>query len=352
MDPNSYFTRVLERTSTQFWINSAIQTDLEYALAAGAVSNTTNPTHPPRAIRAEREKWEPVIDEMLKTNPEMTNDKIADELTQQMAVQRLQMFHPLYEKSGGKYGYVAIQGNPFTNDDLEKVLLEAKTYSELGENICVKVQSTVVGAKAVEELTALGINTICTNGFSTAQAIHMAEAYEKGLKRTNSKPRCFIVNISGVFEEYLGEVANAQEFNVSTECLLHAGSIMIRKIYHIMQERDYKAYLLGAGSRAPHHFTELVGGHLAMTISISHARPLVELNLPVVSRIDAEPPTDILHELVNNFLDFRQAYYEDGLTPTDFRKFGPCVKFQKACEEGYLVTLEEIKARRLALLRS
>ena len=349
MDLNGYFHRVLERTSTQFWINSAIQADLEYALMAGAVSNTTNPTHPPRAIQAEREKWEPVIDKILKTKPKMTNDEIADELTQQMAVQRSQMFYPLYEKSGGKYSYIAIQGNPFANNDLEKVLFEAKTYSKLGKNICIKLQSTVVGAKAVEELTAHGINTICTNGFSTAQAIHMAEAYEKGLKRTDSKPMCFIVNISGVFEEYLEELADAQELHVSAECLLHAGSIMIRKIYHIMQERNYKAYLLGAGSRAPHHFTELVGGNLAMTISVSHARPLVELNFPVISRIDAEPPTDILHELMNNFLDFRRAYTADGLRPNEFRKFGPCVKFQKACEKGYLATLREIEARRLAL---
>jgi len=346
MDANGYFHRVLERTSTQFWINSAIQADLEYALKAGAVGNTTNPTHPPRAIKADRERWQPVIDKILKTNPEMTNDEVADELTQQMAVRRLEMFRPLYEKSGGKYGYVAIQGNPFINDDLDKILPEAKKYAKLGENIGVKIQSTAVGAKAVEELTALGVNTICTKGFSIAQAIHMAEAYEKGLKRTDARPRCFVVNIPGVFDEYLAEVAEAEGLDVSAECLLHAGSIMTRRLYHIMQERGYKAYLLGGGSRAPHHFTELVGGDLAMTISISHARPLVEMNLPVVSRIDAEPEADILRELEDNFPDFRRAYYEDGLAPEQFLDFGPCVKFQKACERGYLATVEEIQSRR------
>ena len=71
MDTNGYFHRVLERTSTQFWINSGIQADLEYALKAGAVGNTTNPTHPPRAIKADRERWQPVIDKILKTNPTM-----------------------------------------------------------------------------------------------------------------------------------------------------------------------------------------------------------------------------------------------------------------------------------------
>ena len=43
---------------------------------------------------------------------------------------------------------------------------------------------------------------------------------------------------------------------------------------------------------------------------------------------------------------FRRACDEDGLTPDEFIGFGPCVKFQKSCEAGYLATVEEIKARR------
>ena len=343
---SGYFCRVLERAQTQFWINSAILSDVESALTYGAVGITTNPTHPPRAIKTDHEIWHPAINEILQTNPDLTDDEVADKVTQLMAVRSLKLLRPLYEQSRGEFGYVAIQGNPFTNDDLPEILAEARRYSQLGENVGVKIQSTAVGAEAVEELTALGIHTICTNGFSVAQGIHMAEAYQRGLKRTDARPRCFVVNIAGVFDEYLGEDAAARGIDVSTECLLHGGVIMTRRLHHVMKARGYEAFLLAGGSRAPHHFTELVGDDLAVTISLSHATPLVETNPPVVSRIDAVPNPELMKELEDNFPDFRRACDEDGLTPDEFIGFGPCVKFQKSCEAGYLATVEEIKARR------
>ncbi|MDP7740550.1 MAG: transaldolase family protein [Lentisphaeria bacterium] len=348
MKHSGYFHRVLEQTQTQFWINSAILSDVETALAHGAVGVTTNPTHPPRAIKADHDIWAPVIQEILQHNPDLTDDEVADQVTQLMAVRSHKLIHQLYEQSKGEFGYVAIQGNPFINDDLPKIVAEATRYSELGENIAVKIQSTAVGAEAVEELTALGIHTICTNGFSVAQGIHMSEAYQRGLDRTDARPRCFVVNIAGVFDEYLGEDAAARGVTVSEECLQHAGVIMTRRLHHVMKARGYAAYLLAGGSRASHHFSELVGDDLAVTISLSHATPLVETDAPVESRIDAQPPPEIMKELEDNFPDFRRACDEDGLGPDAFAGFGPCVKFQNACEVGYRDTVEAIRAERTA----
>jgi len=346
---NGYFHRVLAQTSTQFHINTAIQADLEYFLEQGAVCNTSNPTHIPRAIKADRELWQPVIDKILKENPEATDDEVADLLLQRITSRSLKMFWPLYKQSEGKYGYVAIQGNPFTNEDLPEVLEKAQTYSKLGKNVAVKIQSTKAGAKAIEELTALGVNTICTKGFSVSQGIEMAEAYERGLERTVLKPKCFVVNIAGILDEYLAEVAEAQKIDIAPESISHAGVTMTRVLYRIFKERDYKAYIQGGGSREPYHFTELVGGDLAITISPSQARPLIELNPPVVSRIDAEIPEDMLKKL-EELPDFSRAINVEGLTPEEFYAFGPCMKFQKSCEEGYKETLREIKARHVALM--
>jgi transaldolase len=347
---DSYFHRVWTQWGTQFWINSAVQTELEFALLHGAKGITTNPTHPPKAIKADGSMWHPVIDEMVGLYPELTDDEIADRVTQQMAIRSVRMLSGIFDESGGKYGYVAIQGNPLTNGDLRQVVEEAKRYNNLGENIAVKVQSTQVGAQAVEELTALGINTICTNGFSVAQGMAMAEAYERGLKRAGSSPRCFVVHIAGIFDEYLEETARARNLSVSEECLLNAGVIVTRRLYRTMKERRCKAILLAGGSRAPRHFTDLVGGDLAITISYSHARELVEANPPVISGIDAESPAKMVKELESSFPDFNLACYADALKPEDFVEFGPCRKFQQLCEEGYRATLKEIRTRRGLLL--
>jgi transaldolase len=346
---DGYFHRVQRETPTQFWINGARQVDLGLALQVGAVGVTANPTHPPRAIKADSEIWYPVIDEILRLNPDLSDDEIADLVTQRIQGRSAKMLYPLYRISNGKYGYVAIQGNPHTNDNLEDIVERGIVYSKLGENIVVKTVSTAVGIKALEELTAKGINTIATEGFSVAQAIKAAEAYEHGLKRTDKKPKCFIVHIAGIFDEYLTEIAEREDIDISSKCIEQAGVVVARSIYRIFQERKFNCMLLAGGARMPRHFTELVGGDLAITISLDTVEDLLLKDPPVVSKIEIKTDTKVLSELESKFVDFRRAYYPDGLTVDEFRSFGPCVKFQNSCLKGYDETLIEIRTRRKSL---
>ena len=345
---NGYFHRVHRETPTQFWINGARNIDLGLGLQAGAVGITTNPSHPPRAIKADSEIWYPAIDKILSLNPALSDDEVADFVTQRIQGMSAKMLYPLYKISNGKYGYVAIQGNPNTNDDLEDIVERGIVYSKLGENIVVKCVSTAVGIKALEELTVKGINTIATEGFSVAQAIKAAEAYERGLKRTNKKPKCFIVHIAGIFDEYLAEVAEREDIDISSKYIEQAGVLVTRSIYRIFQGRKFHCMLLGGGARAPRHFTELVGGDLAITISLNTVEDLLLKDPPIVSKIEVDD-IKVLSGLESKFVDFRRAYYSDGLTVDEFRSFGPCVKFQNSCSKGYDETLAEIRARRKTL---
>jgi len=346
---NNYFHRVASETPTEFWINTANLTDLGLGLMAGAVGNTSNPGHLPQVIKTESEIWYPIIDEILHSDPELSDDQVADLVVQRVVSRILKLLQPLYEESNGKYGYVAIQSNPRVNHVLEDVVKSGITYSKLGKNVAVKVVSTGVGPKALEELTARGINTIATNGFSVAQAIDMAEAYEKGLKRTDKKPKCLVVHIAGIFDEYLTELAEKENISISPEYIHQTGVAVSRAVYRVFQERGFKCMLIGGGARQPHHFTELVGGDLAITISAYTVKDLLAEDPPVVSRIDAETAPEILAELEKRFPDFRQAYYPDGLAPDEFRDFGPCIKFQNMFLKGYAETVAEIQARRAAI---
>jgi len=341
----SYFHRVAEMTPTEFWINTALQADLEYYLYQGAVGNTSNPTHIPTALSNDKNMWYPVIDDILKSNFELTNDEVANLVLQKITSRSLSMFKPLYNQSKGKHGYVAIQGNPFTNEDLKLVIKESEVFSKLGENVAVKIQSTESGIKAVEYLTGQGLNTICTKGFSVAQGIAMAEAYERGLNKTDAAPVCYVVNIAGILDDYLNEKIRELGMSIDLSYIRYAGVSMNRKLYQIFKKNNYKARLMFGGSRQPYHFTDLVGGDVAITISPSQAKPLIDENPPVVTRIDVETPSDIL-KVLEEIPDFCKAYYEDELYPSEFKDFGPCVKFQKACEEGYMKTLSIIESRR------
>jgi len=347
-DTNRYFHRIAEETITQFFMNGVNLSDLGLGLMAGAVGNTSNPKHASRAIKTESEIWHPVIDEIIRSAPELSDDEVADIVLQRLVGRSLKLFHPLYEASCGKYGCVAIQGNPNTNDNLEAVVERAVTYSQLGENIAVKVVSTEVGLKALEELTARGVNTIATKGFSVAQTIAVDAAYKRGLERTDKHPKCWAVYSAGIFDEYLTQFAERENIGASPEYIREAGLAVAREVYRISQERGFGCRVL-VGGRDPHHFTGLVGGDLAVTISDYTVKELLANDPPVVSQIAEETPPKALAELEKKFPDFAPAYYPDGLTPGRFRDFGPCVKFQNDCLQGYARTLAEIQSRRAAI---
>ncbi len=346
-DTNRYFHRIAEETSTQFFMNGTNLSDLGLGLMAGAVGNTSNPKHTSRAIKTESGIWQPVIDEIIRSAPELSDDEVADIVLQRVVGRSLKLFQPLYEASGGKYGYVAIQGNPNTNDILEQVVEGAITYGQLGENIAVKVVSTEVGIKALEELTARGINTIATNGFSVAQTIAVDEAYKKGLKRTDKQPKCFAVYSAGIFDEYLTQFAERESVGISPEYIGEAGLAVAREVYRVSQAHGFGCKVL-VGGRDPHHFTGLVGGDLAITISDYTVKELLANDPPVVSEVAEETAPKALAELERKFPDFAPAYYPDRLTLEQFRDFGPCIKFQNDCLQGYAGTLSEVQSRRTA----
>lgn len=292
-DPG-YFHRLSRESPTKFWINNATLTEAKDALAAGAVCATTNPTYVSRLLREEPEYVGRLIDELSE---ETSNaDEVADRVHQK-AVARLQrLFLPLFERSNREYGYVAIQGDPRFNSDPEAIVKSAIRYRELGDNIIIKVPSWPAGAQALERLVELEFPTIATLGFSVDQAVYMAEAYRRALKQSKERPLCYVTFIAGVLDTYLAEVSAQRGRVISPEALRLAGSEASRAVYRIYKSRGYEAVLLGGGARAPHHFTELVGGELAVTIGWSLARQVIGANGPIVSRINAELPVSMIAE--------------------------------------------------------
>jgi len=345
-----YFYRVQEEASTFSWINSAIQEEIETAIKWGARGGcTANPTHPPKAIKSDRKIWQPVINQIIQDDPTIPDDEVVDLILQRMVKRTSELFLPIYEESKGKHGFVAIQSDPNTNDDLLTLIRKGVCYSKIGINVVPKIPSTEVGAKAIEQLTAMGINTIATMGFSVSQAITMAKAHECGLKylqKHGQKPRCFMVIIPGIFDDYLNELVDKIGITITPGITRYAGNAWCRTVYKIFEEQGYHADLLVGGTRQTYHFTDFVGGKLHITHSFNTWEQLVKEHPPIVSRIYEETPPEIISELEEKLVDFRRAYKVDALLPHEFRSFGPCVKFNNSCVAGYSETKVEVQAAR------
>lgn len=124
-EKSDYFRRVFHKASTEFWINNATPKEAENAIASGAVGATTNPTYPSKLLK-DPPYLNKLIDQALEESD--SDDQIAD-MVYKKAVAPLQiLFQPLYENSNGRYGYVAIQGDPRANENPDAIIAGAHDY--------------------------------------------------------------------------------------------------------------------------------------------------------------------------------------------------------------------------------
>ena len=343
---SGYFHRVAEETPTRLWINNPSGEDMERAIAAGAINCTTNPAYCSKLLHSDPEYIRGLIDDV---NRETNDIEIAAIHVYQQASKRvMDRFLPLYERSSGRWGYVTMQHDPRVDENPEAIIRAALRCRTLGKNFMAKIPVIESGLEALEACVAEDIPICATEVFSMAQAIHMCELYERAVQRTGNRPPFYITHITGIFDEYLRKTAEREGIDVAPDVLAQAGRTIARKEYRLLKKRGYQTTMLGGGARDTHHFTEMVGGDVHVTINWSMAQELIEAAPPVVSRIDAETPQTVIDELRDKFVDFGRAYDEDGLSVEEFAGYGPVQLFRNAFLKGYYLLLAEIAARRHA----
>jgi transaldolase len=139
----------------------------------------------------------------------------------------------------------------------------------------------------------------------------------------------FISHIAGIYDDYLQQWAAEAGVEIEPDVLGQAGLAVARRVYDVMRKRDTPAIFIGGGARGLHHFTELVGGDLVVTINwTGTADRLIAENPAVVYRLFNPVPGHVVDELIEKVPDFRRAYLDDGLSPAEYGEFGGVEHFR------------------------
>ncbi len=95
------------------------------------------------------------------------------------------VLHPIYERTGGRDGFVSFEVAPeLAHDTAGTVAYARRVHAELGrENVLIKVPGTPAGMPAVADLIADGISVNVTLLFSVDAYEACARAYMEGLER-------------------------------------------------------------------------------------------------------------------------------------------------------------------------
>lgn len=339
-----YFHRVAANTPTRFWVNNPSGQELEKAVAAGAISCTTNPAYCSKLMRSEPEYIARLVDQVARETDDV--DAAADRVYRIAATRIIDRLRPLYDASKGTQGFMTLQGDPREDEDTACIVAAALRYRELGPNFMAKIPVTPAGLAAIEAMVAHDIPICATEVFAISQAIRVCEAYQKACSKTGNHPPFYVTHITGIFDQYLDELVHSRGVDISPEVLGHAGCAIGRKQYRLLKQRGYDAILLGGGARGTQHFTEFVGGEMHITINWSTAQTLIEEDAPVVSRIGLMEPPEILEELDAKLPEFSKAYHDDGLALGEYADFGPVQLFRNMFLEGQGQLLAQLAGRR------
>lgn len=318
-------------TPTAFWNDSCSIPELTYALEYGAVGATTNPVIVKDVLKKEMNSYRDRIVELIREMPTATEDDIAWKMNEEMAVAGAKLLYPIYEASKGQAGRISIQTNSKYYRNAELMAQQAVRFGKLAPNIQVKMPTTKAGVQAFEEATYQGVSINATVSFTVPQALAVAEAVERGLKRREAEghdtslmhPVCTIM--VGRLDDWLKAVVDRGGIIIDPASLEWAGVAVMKNAYKIYKERGYRTQLLAAAFRSHHHWSEFIGADMSLTIPHGWIKRFNACDVTVEDRIDKPVDADIIRQL-SGIADFNKAYLPDGMKPEEFEAFGATSK--------------------------
>jgi len=347
MVSKGYFRRVHEETPTRFWINNPTIEQARKALLAGAIGCTTNPSYVSKLIAdpGEIRAVARAVDVLL---PYEADDSVIAAKVQAEMVGRLSdVFLPLYESSLGKQGYVTIQGDPSLETVEAKIIEEGVQNRKIGENVMIKIPVTLPGIGAVEYFVRNDIPTMATEVMGLPQTVSICEAYRKESLASGNTPLFYVTHITGILDDFFNNTVRDRGLKISPEALRYAGLAVAKREYALHRERKYPGKLIGGGARKLEDFTELVGADMSITINwTGTAETLIELDKPVVPRIDFGIDASLIAELKEKLPGFVEAYEIDGMQAADFYEYGGVELFRNSFLKGWNGLLDFIAERR------
>jgi transaldolase len=320
--------RMSQTTPTRLWNDSATVAELSAAIGWGAVGATCNPVIALAALKADAARWRARAVEHARNWPPATESRLAWQLVRDLSVEAAALLEPAFHEHHGRNGRLSIQTDPRLHQDTGALVEQAVEFAGLAPNMIVKIPATRPGIAAIEEATYRGVSINATVSFALPQAIAVAEAVERGLRRREAEgldvgsmgPVCTIM--VGRLDDWLKAVAERDRIVIDPGYLEWPGVAVFKKAYRIYRERGYRARLLSAAFRNHMHWSQLIGGDVVISppfdwqvrFNASGIEPRPQMDEPVAPRI--------VEELYTRFPDFRQAYDADGMRVEEFEDYG------------------------------
>lgn len=342
-----YFHRVAALTPTKMWINNVTQREAELAIEAGAMGCTQNPSYTWKMLNHSVHK-DYAMNLLRETLKETDDDNEVECILQRKLVAGIgEKFITVYNATLGKHGYVSIQGDPIHEEDAQVIIDEGRKNRAMGPNIMIKIPATEPGIEAMETLLIENTPINATEVMGVSQVVDICEMAQEIRKKHNVNPPIYISLITGIYDEWIKKDVEKLGIDISPDILYQAGMVIAKKVYRIIHDREYNVGFIGGGVRDFHHFTEMVGGDVCITMNWGGTvDKLIEMDLPVVSRLFNPVQDEVLDTLLEKVPGFSKAYMENGLNIEEYEEFGPVRYFRDMFIDAWVKTTDLITKTR------
>lgn len=320
------------------------------AIDAGALGCTQNPSYCWKMLNHPHEK-DYAIKLLRESVKESSVDNEVESILQRKLVKGVSdVFMKVWEESRGDHGYVSIQGDPIHEEDPQVIIDEGRKNRALNPNVMIKIPATKAGLAAMETLIAEDTPINATEVMGLSQALDICRMYRRISMKTGKKPKVYYSLITGIYDEYLHNYVADNKVDISSDMLYYAGLMIAKKVYAETKSHYPEVGFIGGGVRGLHHFTEMVGADVCITMNFEgQAAELLKLDYPVVPRFFNPVPDRYLEELLVKVDEFRRAWYANGLSVDEYEHFGPVEYFRHMFIDAWEKTLkmiEEVRGER------
>lgn len=337
---NKLLETVTKFPQTEVWNDSCSCKELSYAIENGATGATTNPVIVGNVLKKELKDWEETIQKIIEDHPSYTEDEAAWDVIKALGAKASLLLLDQYKQSKGQKGRISFQTNAKFYRSKDKMVEQALDLAATVENSQIKAPTSKAGIEAFEELTYRGVSINATVSFTCAQAIAVAEAVERGLKRREAErldtsrmhPVCTIM--AGRIDDYLKNWVKASDILVSPQALDMAGVAVVKNAYKIYKEKGYRTKLLVAAFRNQNHFEQFIGGDVILTITYDWQKKYNGSAVEIKNNMDTPVDPKIVDELLK-LEEFRKAYEPDGMKPEQFEHYGAFLATMNQFLGGY-----------------
>jgi transaldolase len=304
---------------------------------------TTNPPLSLQAIKLDPKMWAGEILDIADKNPGLDYEGVYWAMYLDLVKKGADAIRPVWEKSGGKYGWLSGQVDPRFVRDGEKMLRQGLDIVVQGPNVMLKLPGSKEGYEVMEEVTARGISTNNTTSFTVAQYSRCMSAITAGLQRARaagvdlSKHRSVITHMSarlGELSDWKTE-AKARGIELTLPEIRDGEEAVLKRAYHYGKSIGHPSKMLQCsmrvekddrtGKTCSRHIQDFAGSDMVYTCPPGYIAQLMqvadELEPFEANAIDREPNKASIEKLMK-LPSFRRAYEFDGMRPDEFAHFG------------------------------